>query len=150
MKISTFFLLLALSISSCQPASQVSEEEIREKARREVLEAEEAFAGMARQEGVPAAFLAFAADSAVLNRNNRIIKGKAAIEAYFAQSTLKEVSLEWAPEFVEVSSSGDMGYTFGPYQFSAVDTAGQKIEAGGIFHTVWQRQSDGSWKYVYD
>lgn len=121
-----------------------------EIARQEVLQAEEAFAAMAEREGVPAAFLAFAADSAVLNRNNRIVKGKAAIEAYFAQSTLRDVSLKWAPEFVEVSSSGDMGYTYGPYQFSAVDTAGQKIEAEGMFHTVWKKQPDGEWKYVYD
>ena len=87
---------------------------------------------------------------AVLNRNNRIIRGKAAIQSYFGQSPLREVSLKWAPEFVEAAAAGDMGYTYGPYQFSAIDTAGQKIEAEGVFHTVWQKQADGTWKYVYD
>ena len=150
MKKSPFFLLLALVMGNCQPAPQTSEKETMEKAEQEIRQAEEAFAAMAGREGVPAAFLTFAADSAVLNRNNRIIKGKAAIRDYFAQSTLKNVSLQWAPEFVEASASGDMGYTYGPFRFSAVDTAGQKIEAEGLFHTVWKKQPDGQWKFVYD
>ncbi|MCO6490367.1 MAG: DUF4440 domain-containing protein [Phaeodactylibacter sp.] len=147
MKMTTSLLLTALALAwSCRPAPSQNKTEAAE----EIRQAEAAFAAMAETQGVPAAFLAFAADSAVLNRNNRLIKGKAAIRAYFGQSSLREVSLKWAPAFVEAAASGDMGYTYGPYQFSAVDTAGQKIEAEGVFHTVWQKQADGTWKYVYD
>ena len=150
MKMLPFMLCLACTMWSCRPSPQASEEEMMEKARQEILQAEKDFAAMAEQEGVPAAFLAFAADSAALNRNNRIIKGKAAIRAYFEQSTLQDVSLKWSPEFVETASSGDMGYTYGPFRFSAVDTAGQQIQAEGVFHTVWKKQPNGEWKFVYD
>lgn len=151
MKMTTSLLLTALALAwSCRPAPSPGKAEVAEQARREIRQAEAAFAAMAEAQGVPAAFLAFAADSAVLNRNNRIIRGKAAIQSYFGQSPLREVSLKWAPEFVEAAAAGDMGYTYGPYQFSAIDTAGQKIEAEGVFHTVWQKQADGTWKYVYD
>ena len=51
---------------------------------------------------------------------------------------------------MDVSESGDLAYTYGKYTFSAFDSNAKKIEAKGIFHTVWKRQEDGSWKFVYD
>lgn len=116
----------------------------------QVHQAERAFNDMAAEQGVQAAFLAFAADSAVLNRSNQIIKGKAAIRDYYEQRTLQQVQLSWEPEFIDVSDDGSMAYTYGPYTFSARDTSGGIIQSNGIFHTVWRRQEDGSWKYVYD
>ncbi|PHN00962.1 YybH family protein [Flavilitoribacter nigricans] len=116
----------------------------------EIHQAERAFNDMAAEQGVQAAFLAFAADSAAINRNNSIIRGKAAIREYFEQQTLRDVRLSWEPEFIEVSDDGSMGYTYGPYNFSARDTSGRIMESTGIFHTVWKRQQNGGWKYVYD
>ncbi len=116
----------------------------------EIHQVEQAFNDMAAEQGVQAAFLAFAADSAALNRNNRIIKGKAAIRDYFEQQTLRDVRLSWEPQFIDVSGDGTMGYTYGPYTFSARDTSGRIMESTGIFHTVWKRQANGTWKYVYD
>lgn len=120
------------------------------QAAAEIAAAETAFANMAKEEGVPAAFLAFAADDAVLMRNNSLIEGHDAMRAYFEKSTLDSVQLSWTPDKVVASKSGDLGYTYGKYQFSAVDTSGQVIRSEGIFHTVWQRQADGAWKFVWD
>lgn len=116
----------------------------------EIHQAETAFNDMAAEQGLQAAFLAFAADSAAINRSNQVIKGKAAIRTYFEQQTLGDVRLSWEPEFIDVSEDGSMGYTYGPYTFSARDTSGRLMESTGIFHTVWKRQPNGSWKYVYD
>lgn len=116
----------------------------------EINQAETAFNDMAAERGVPAAFLAFAADNAALNRSNQVIKGKTAIREYFENQSLQEVQLSWTPEFIDVSEDGTLGYTYGPYTFSARDTSGRSIQSNGIFHTVWKRQEDGSWKYVYD
>lgn len=116
----------------------------------EIHQAEKAFNDMAAEQGVQAAFMAFAADSAAINRNNQIIKGKKAIRDYFEQQTLRDVRLSWEPQFIDVSEDGTMGYTFGPYHFSARDTSGRIVESSGIFHTVWKKQANGSWKYVYD
>lgn len=137
-----FFPLLLLS---CAPNSPDPE-----ALRQEIREAEAAFAQMARDSGVPAAFLHFAAEEAVLNRNDRLIRGREEMEAYFNASTLQDVSLEWQPEFVDVSASGDLAYTWGPYTFSARDSSGRPLTADGIFHTVWKRQANGEWRFVYD
>lgn len=116
----------------------------------EILETEKAFARLVKEEGWKTGFLAYAADEAVLSRGGKLIEGKKAIEAYFDQQTLKNVHLEWVPDFVSVSASGDLGYTYGKFTFGAIDEAGQEIKAAGIFHTVWKRQPNGDWRYVWD
>ena len=121
-----------------------------EKLKSEIINAEKDFAEMAKKEGVSKAFLTFATENAVLNRNNTVLKGKEAIKAYFENQTFKEIKLEWAPDFLDVASSGDLGYTYGHYFFSAIDTSGKNIEIEGVFHTVWKKQSDGNWRFVWD
>ena len=116
----------------------------------EIRAAETAFAQEVKESGMTTAFLQFAADDAVLNRNDILYKGKEEIRAYLESSTLENVQLTWTPEHIDVSESGDMAYTYGPYEFSAMDKEGKMIEATGIFHTVWKRQADGTWKYVWD
>jgi hypothetical protein len=43
-----------------------------------------------------------------------------------------------------------MAYTYGQHTFEATDDSGGIIEDTGIFHTVWKRQPDGQWRYVWD
>lgn len=123
---------------------------VTETAKKEILKTEAEFARMAEEEGIAAAFTFFAADSAVLNRGGKIIKGKEAITAYHQAQSLDNIHLVWTPDFVSVSRSGDLGYTYGTYTLSAPDSAGNMAESQGIFHSVWEKQSDGSWKYVWD
>jgi len=118
--------------------------------KSEILETEHAFAEMVKKEGLKKAFLTYADDNAVLNRNNSIIKGKYEIEKYFDNQTLQDVKLEWKPNFIEVSESGDLAYTYGNYKFEAKETSGQIIKSNGIFHTVWKKQEDGKWLFVWD
>ena len=150
----TYLLLCLLALFSCQANQEeptnMTTPELMEKWKSEVRQMEADFAAMAAEQGVPAAFLHFAADDAVLNRRNSAIKGKSAIEAYFQEQTLTDVKLEWAPDFVDVSAAGDMAYTYGLYTFSAKDPEGKLVESEGIFHTVWKRHADGGWKYVWD
>lgn len=120
------------------------------KLTQEIISVEQQFNDYAAQHGVKEAFLEFAADSAALNRGGKIIKGKKAISTYFDNQPFSKVSLSWKPAFVNVSKDGSMAYTYGPFTFSAKDSLNNPVEAQGIFHTVWERQQDGSWKYVYD
>ena len=148
MKKSVYYIFLTLLLSlACSPKSN---EDSIETWKEEITNTERDFAKMAQKEGVPKAFLFYAAEDAVLNRNNKVLKGKEAIRAYFDDQILKEVNLQWKPDFVDVSSSGDLGYTYGNFTFSAKDTSGNPIEAVGVFHTVWQRQADGNWRFVWD
>jgi len=144
------FFILLLNLNACTSNYSSEEKVDLEQLKAEIRQTEQAFNDMAAREGVPAAFLAFAAEDAVLNRNDQMIRGKKAIRTYFEAQSLKDVSLTWTPDFVEVAAAGDMAYTYGKYQFSAKDNKGQDIQAKGIFHTVWKKQADGSWKYVYD
>lgn len=139
--------LITLLLTSCEVEVDLRS---TKQYKKEILETERAFAAMAKEKGVTEAFLAFAAEDAVLKRDNDIIVGKEAIQYHFEQQPFTDFSLEWISDFVDVSSSGDLGYTYGHYTFSASDTSGQLIEGKGIYHTVWKRQDDGTWKYVWD
>lgn len=140
-----FFLIL---FSACTKDEKEPSNEIMTAWKQEVLDAEAAFAQMAKEEGMNKAFLAFAADDAVLMRGNQLIIRKTGIAEYMKDQNSK--GLAWSPEFVDVAKSGDLGYTYGYYTFSYEDQEGNPAEANGVFHTVWKRQEDGSWKFVWD
>jgi ketosteroid isomerase-like protein len=127
-----------------------SRQDSRETWKKEIEETEKEFSAMAQQEGIPAAFLAFAADDAVLMRNNILVVGKEAIKESLGTGSGDNASLTWEPDFVDVAASGDLGYTYGKYIYTLTDSAGNKQVQEGIFHTVWKRQQDGSWKFVWD
>jgi ketosteroid isomerase-like protein len=140
-------VFLVLIFTSCSTDKEV---EI-EKWKKEIIDTERAFAEMAKSEGIPKAFVTFAADDAVLLRNDILIKGKVALkEGYEKRIAPGNVSLTWSPDFVDVSAPGDLGYTYGKYTYTAIDSLGNAQSNEGIFHTVWKRQSDGAWKFVWD
>jgi len=142
-----YFMLLLLLQSSC--VNTPTEADI-EGYRKEILEAEKAFAKMASDKGTAEAFAYFAAEDAVLLRGTSLLYGKEEIMENFANQPYTDIKLDWKPDFIDVSESGDLGYTYGKFSFSAVDSSGNPVESTGIFHTVWKRQEDGSWKYVWD
>lgn len=141
-----FFSALIVIIQSCTTVQKQDPESLKE----EIAQAEKAFNDYAQKNSVKEAFLTFAHENAVINRRDSIIDGKEAIANYFDNQTLKNVSLQWKPDFIDVSSSGDMAYTYGKYTFSAIAPDSTVINASGVFHTVWKRDENGEWKYVYD
>lgn len=76
--------------------------------------------------------------------------GKDSILKYYKSRNAGEAQLQWSPNFIDVAESGDLGYTYGTYTFTYRDTSGVIRESRGIFHTVWKRQPDGSWRFVWD
>ena len=119
--------------------------------KNEILLAEMDFAQMAADEGIPKAFLYYAAEDAVLMRNNQLFIGKGAIKNNYSSLEKDEnVQLTWKADFVDVSSSGDLGYTYGEYTYTYKDEAGNSQSEKGIFHTVWKRQDNGDWRFVWD
>ncbi len=145
MKNASYFIALLLIISCSS-----NREQQLEKWKQEVMETEQAFAKMAKIDGIPKAFEVFAAPDAVLMRNNELIIGKQSIVDLYNERPSSNVKLEWKPEFIEVAASGDLAYTYGYFTYSAIDSTGKTNSSKGVFHTVWKRQEDGSWKYVWD
>ncbi|MGB5379256.1 YybH family protein [Muriicola sp.] len=150
MKISNYIIAvsLLLTISCLKKPSEAN----LQRWKKEILETEQQFAAMAQEKGIPTAFLYYAAEDAVLMRNNSLIIGKTAIVQQFEdqKSTGNSPSLSWKPDFVDVSSSGDLGYTYGTFVYTSQDSTGQTNNIEGVFHTVWKRQADGSWRFVWD
>jgi len=139
------FSVLMLAAFSCQ---QKQDKEQIEIWKNEIFTAELNFCKTAEEKGMNVAFLEFIADDGILLRNDKLIKGKDNIKAYLKNSTTK--GLSWKPDFVDVSTTGDLGYTYGTYTFKYKDSLGNDKESKGIFHTVWKRQQDGTWKFVWD
>ena len=148
MKIGIFLELIILGVfaNSCQtPSPPIS----HEKFKSELFAVEKDFCAMAQSEGVQNAFLYYAADSAVILRKEKVLKGKESIRRQY-ESFPRNAKLEWAPDFADVSASGDMGYTYGKYTFTSTDSIGKIIQSAGVFHTVWKRQPDSKWRFVWD
>lgn len=54
-------------------------------------------------------------------------------------------NLDWRPAYAGIARSGDFGFTTGPFQTRAHE--GQII---GHYFTVWRKQADGGWKWIFD
>jgi len=111
------------------------------------------FASMALDSGLAAAFVHYAADSAIILRNGRMpIVGKEAIGNSFGNGNTG--LLQWEPQSADIS--GDLGYTFGGYQYNPRDTVidghrqGAGLTSRGFYVSIWKKQSDGNWRYVLD
>ena len=90
------------------------------------------------------AFTALLADDAVFWGGKGVSRGKVAVAADWKRFfNGPSAPFSWSPAEVEVLASGDLGFTSGP----VLDPKGNRI---GTFNSVWQRQSDGSWKIIFD
>jgi len=140
-----FTILLCFTLIACNKEPDKSQSE---KWKREIMETENKFSNMASEVGIHNAFIVYAAEDAVLMRNDDLVMSKKYIDLFYKNKNSK--GLAWTPDFVDVAASGDLGYTYGHYTFSHTDSTGKLIVNKGIFHTVWKRQSDGNWRFVWD
>jgi ketosteroid isomerase-like protein len=115
----------------------------RQVALDSLLGAEKAFADDAALKGIRDSFLDFLADDGVLFRPDPV-NGK----EYLRSHPPAPGFLSWVPASSEISLGGDLGYNTGPYEYR--EKAGDKEADSGQFATVWQRQTDGSWKVLVD
>ena len=139
-------IIFAVLAYSCHAPKSPSSQE---QCKSELFAVEKEFCVMAKSEGVQNAFVHFAADSAVVSRKGQLLKGREAIRMQYA-SFPHGAKLEWAPDFADVSASGELGYTYGKYTYTSTDSIGHTTQSEGIFHTVWKRQPDGQWRFVWD
>ncbi len=122
-----------------------------EKSKQEIARAEKDFEKMATEKGIAEAFWFFADSNAVIKRkNDSLIYGKENIRNFYSAGYFKTATVKWSPDFIDVAKNGDMGYTFGKFTWESKDSSGKTSLFKGIFHTVWKRQKDGTWKYVWD
>jgi ketosteroid isomerase-like protein len=96
-------------------------------------------------------YLSYYAEDAVEVPNNAgLIQGKANIAKTMEFLDDKNNHLTWTPVGADISASGDMGYTYGTYEFASSDRNGKPVVDHGKYTTIWKKQKDGSWKVVLD
>lgn len=128
-------LLFAVVLAACasQPPAQAP-------TAAPVIAAERAFAADGATRGWGAAFRRAAAPEALTLSPGPVN----------AQANLAEIdgdgdtSLAWAPAFAGISIGGDFGFTTGPFWVRGRDGI------LGHYFTVWRRQPDGGWKWIFD
>ncbi len=140
--------LLAFFLFSCQ---QEKPKPDPESLKKEIIQMERSFRDDLQSKGAAYAFHAYAAPDAVIKReNDTLIIGKEAIKQYYSQPAYLHATANWEADYTDVSADGTLAYTYGKYTWTGRDTAGKEFNYYGIFHTVWKKQPDGTWKYVWD
>jgi len=117
---------------------------------RELLAADRAFAAATATRGADGWADWFAADARMyLDRG--YADGRAAIREamvpIFADTTR---ALRWDPDTAIVAASGDLGYTLGHWETVLKTAAGDSVLGRGNYVTIWEHQSDGTWKAAID
>ena len=123
-------LAFALAGSAVDPAPSTSP----------VVSAERAFAADGLALGIDESFSRWAAEDAVVihgepRRAHDIYSGGKPRDP-------SEPALTWWPVWAGLSVAGDLGFTTGPFE--------QNGARAGHYFTVWKRQNDGSWRWVFD
>ena len=106
-----------------------------------IVAAERAFAADAPVLGLTASFNKWAVPDAVMIGGGQV----QTVRDVFPPDVPRpadEALLEWWPNFAGISRSGDLGFTTG-----GVAINGQRT---GHYFTIWKKQPDGSWRWVYD
>ncbi len=135
--------LLFISFDSVSQANPKLIEEIRK--------VEKQFEEDLNKMGAEYAFEKYAAPNAVVKRqNDSLISGPKAIKQFYSNEIYKTAKAFWSPDYIDVSQDGTMAYTYGKYHWKMTGKTGEAQEYHGIFHTVWKKQPDGTWKYVWD
>ena len=96
-------------------------------------------------------YMSYYADDAVEVPNGApLIIGKINIAKDMGFLDDKNNRLTWTPVGADISVSGDLGYTYGTYEFHSKDKDGKPITDYGKYTSIWKRQKNGTWKVVLD
>jgi ketosteroid isomerase-like protein len=134
----SFVIAAAVLLAACSQQPPAHEAPLTSV--ENVIAAERAFAADAAKAGWVEAFLAHSADDAIV-----LQPGPTNAHDFFENidpGNLHDTSLTWAPVYAGASRAGDLGFTTGPFSGDGA--------AFGYYFTVWQRQADGSLKWIYD
>jgi ketosteroid isomerase-like protein len=117
-------------------------------AKMEIIETDKAFSRMSIEQGAYVAFTAYADNDAVkLQNSSEPVIGLEAVRRSMegAKGTLK-----WSPFFADAAESEDLGYTIGDWELILQDQLGVFHHSKGNYVTIWKKQTNGKWKWVFD
>jgi ketosteroid isomerase-like protein len=143
----TFTLLVAaVIVPKIRPLAKASDKATADTLRQ--LEGE--FMKAAAERG-SSGYMSYYADDAVEVPNGApIITGKIEIAKTMGFLDDKNNRLTWQPVGADISAAGDLGYTYGTFEFRATGKDGKPVVESGKYTSIWKKQRDGSWKLVLD
>ncbi len=92
----------------------------------------------------------YADDAAELPNGEDMLQGKETIAKTMGFLDDRNNHLTWTPVHADMAASGDLGYTYGTYEFRSKDKDGKPTVEYGKYASIWKKQKDGSWKVVMD
>jgi len=141
-----FLLVAAIVLTISRPAASASSKATAETLKQ--LEGE--FMKAAAEKGSEGYMSYYADDSVELPNGAPLISGKANIAEGMGFLDNKDNRLQWTPVGADISASGDIGYTYGNFEFHSKDKEGKPHVDYGKYTSIWKLQADGSWKVVLD
>jgi ketosteroid isomerase-like protein len=139
-------LLIAMIASPGARRASASSQTTPETLR--LMEAE--FMKAAAERGSAGYMSYYAEDAVELPNGADAIQGKIDIAKGMSFLDDKKNRLQWKPVGADISSSGDLGYTYGTFEFQSVGKDGKPSVERGKYTSIWKKQGDGSWKVVLD
>lgn len=82
--------------------------------------------------------------SSVLRGREQVVEGWS---VFFSESG---PTIRWAPDSVEVTETGDLALSQGPYEVISQDEAGAETVSVGRFISVWRKGAEGEWSVIFD
>ena len=135
----SFLLILLVVLGACKEADR------SKQAAEEILAADKNMNALASTIGFNKALLQYADDSVIKPNDGHLpIIGKQALEVEWKDKPAN-TNISWRAIRAGASVAGDMGYSFGYWKFTTKDTM-----LYGNYCTVWKKQKDGAWKFVFD
>ncbi|RRB06429.1 YybH family protein [Larkinella rosea] len=110
-----------------------------------LVNTEKKFAQLAKDSTTKTAFLQYLAPDGILFTKGKVTNGR----ELFETGPESPGKLTWQPVAADVSASGDLGYTTGPWE-SRPKTLADKPNAFGHFVTIWKKFPNNNWRLVLD
>lgn len=143
----TIILLLAMPLLAQESNPNLNLDE----RRQELISVDAQFSKLSEARGVNEAFLSYLADDGVLLRPNSFpIIGKEISKERFFSRPDSGYTLTWKPLYANIAESGELGYTFGIYEFKTMDPEGKPTIGHGTYVSIWKKDQFGNWKLVLD
>ena len=155
----TCVAITALLVSAANPANHrgpsvffanVQSSRSRNDTADTLRQLEADFMKSAAEHGSQGYMLYYADDAVEVPNGAPLIQGKTNIAKTMGFLDDKNNSLTWTPVGADISASGDLGYTYGTYEFRALGKDGKPAVDHGKYTSIWKKQKDGSWKVVLD
>lgn len=116
----------------------------------DLIEADRCFGKATAEKGLEGWLSYFDKDVTIFPAGSPAVSGIEMVKEHYHRTGFNPSALRWEPMSGVISSSCDLGYTWGNWEIKKTDDDGKEQVYKGKYLTVWKLQADNSWKVVAD